>query len=62
VAVPGDLYDEHLLLDNGVSPFDRLNGEAAPPMSDSLYIRRVRRPGGRSSPRPAPPGSASARS
>lgn len=43
VAVPSDLYDEHLLLDNGVSPFDRLNGEAASLMSDSLYIRRRRR-------------------
>ena len=42
VAVPGDLYDEHLLLDNGVSPFDRLNGMAAPLMSDSLYIRAMR--------------------
>jgi len=65
VAVPGDLYDEHLLLDNGVSPFDRLNGEAALPLTDSLYIRRGRRPGGLSAPRPAPPGppgSASARS
>jgi hypothetical protein len=65
VAVPGDLYDEHLLLDNGVSPFDRLNGEAALPLTDSLYIRRGRRPGGRSLPRaapPGPPGSASARS
>lgn len=65
VAVPGDLYDEHLLLDNGVSPFDRLNGEAALPLLDSLYIKRGRRPGGRSAPRPAPPGppgSASARS
>jgi len=62
VAVPDDLYDEHLLLDNGVSPFDRLNGKAALPLTDSLYIRRGRRHGGRSSPRPAPPGSASARS
>ena len=42
VAVPGDLYDEHLLLHNGISPFDRLNGEAALPMTDSLYIRRWR--------------------
>jgi DNA adenine methylase len=61
VAVPGDLYDEHLLLDNGVSPFDRLNGEAALPMTDSLYIRRVRQPGGRAAPRhrsSGPPGSA----
>lgn len=63
VAVPGDLYDEHLLLDNGVSPFDRLNGEAALPMTDSLYIRRGRRSPRRASHRPAayrPPGSASA--
>ena len=44
VAVPGDLYDVHLFLENGVSPFDRLNGEAAPPMTDSLYIMRGRRP------------------
>lgn len=62
VAVPGDLYDEHLLLDNGVSPFDRLNGEAALPLADSLYIKRSRRPGERSMLRSGPPGSASARS
>jgi DNA adenine methylase len=62
VAVPGDLYDEHLLLDNGISPFDRLNGGAALPLADSLYIKRSRRPGERSIPRSAPPGSASARS
>jgi len=62
VAVPDDLYDEHLLLDNGVSPFDRLNGGAALSLTDSLYIRRSRRPGERSIPRSVPPGSASARS
>ena len=65
VAVPGDLYDEHLLLDNGVSTFDRLNGEEAPPVTDSLYIRRGRRPDGRAVSRlapPGPPGSASTRS
>jgi len=56
VAVPTDLFDERLLLDNGVSPFDRLNGETALPMTDSLYIRQGRRPGGRSAPRAAPPG------
>lgn len=60
VAVPSDLYDEHLLLDNGVSPFDRLNGEAALPLIDSLYIRRGRRPGGRAVSRPAPPGPSGA--
>ena len=42
VAVPGDLYDEHLLIDNGVSTFDRLLGQAAPPMTDSLYIKKRR--------------------
>ncbi len=47
VAVPGDLYDKHLLLDNGVCTFDRLNGEAAPPMTDSLYTMRGRRSLGR---------------
>ena len=65
VAVPGDLYDEHLLLDNGVSPFDRLNGEVTLPLTDSLYIRRGRRSlgwtGSRHAP-PGPPGSAPARS
>ncbi len=51
VDVPGDLYDEHLLLDNGLSPYERLNGNAAPPVSDSLYIRR-RSPGRRAGPSP----------
>lgn len=40
VAVPADLYDEHTLLDNGVSSFDRLNDDDALPVRDSLYIRR----------------------
>lgn len=40
VAVPYDLYDEHLLLDNGVCPNHRLNGDPPPPVKDSLYIRR----------------------
>jgi DNA adenine methylase len=42
VAVPTDLYDEHLLLDNGVGTFERLNGRATPPLTDSLYIRTGR--------------------
>lgn len=44
VAVPPDLYDEHLLLDNGISTFDRMIGRLALSVSDSLYIR-LRRPG-----------------
>jgi len=55
VAVPGDLYDERLLLDNGVSTFDRLNGESALPVTDSLYIKR-RSPGRMPEESPAPPG------
>lgn len=53
VAVPRDLYDEHLLLDNGTNPFDRLSGRVARPVSDSLYIGR--RSPARSSEQ-APPG------
>ena len=45
VAVPTDLFDEHILLDNGVSPFERLNDDAALPVKDSLYIRRRRSQG-----------------
>jgi DNA adenine methylase len=37
VDVPTDLYDGHMLLDNG---FDRLNNKDALPVKDSLYIRR----------------------
>ena len=59
IAVPGDLYDERLLLDNGVSTFGRLNGEAALPMTDSLYIMRGRRSHGGQGRRWAPPHSSS---
>jgi hypothetical protein len=44
-AVPADLYDDHLLLDNGVSMFDRLRGAGRLPVRDSLYVKR--RPAGR---------------
>jgi hypothetical protein len=40
VPVPTDLFDEHLLIDNGVSPFERLNDDEALPVRDSLYMRR----------------------
>lgn len=40
VDVPKDLFNEHILLDNGVSPFDRLNGMKALPVRDSLYVKR----------------------
>ena len=42
VAVPTDLFDDHHVLNNGISPFERLNGDDAPPTQDSLYIRRQR--------------------
>ncbi|WP_165252049.1 Dam family site-specific DNA-(adenine-N6)-methyltransferase [Paludisphaera soli] len=45
VAVPADLYDDHFLLDNGVSTFDRLLGTGSLPVRDSLYVKR--RPAGR---------------
>jgi hypothetical protein len=41
VAVPTDLYNDNLLIKNGVSPFERLNGDDAVPVQDSLYIRTV---------------------
>lgn len=52
VDVPADLYDEHLLLDNGVSTFDRLRGAGRLPVQDSLYVKR--RPVGGRSGRPHP--------
>ena len=52
VDVPADLYDEHLLLDNGVSTFDRLRGAGRLPVRDSLYVK-LRPVGGRSG-RPHP--------
>jgi site-specific DNA-adenine methylase len=40
--VPPDLFDEHLLLENGVNGFDRLGGGTPRPVSESLYIRNAR--------------------
>lgn len=39
IAVPEHLYDEHALIDNGVSAFRQLNGSATPKLRDSLYLR-----------------------
>ena len=41
VAVPFDLYDEHVLLDNGVSPFDRLKSDPASSCSRPRRSSRV---------------------
>jgi DNA adenine methylase len=43
IAVPHDLYDDHVQVNNGDNPFDRLNGKATRPVTDSLYIK-ARRP------------------
>lgn len=40
LEVPPDLYDEHLLIENGDNPFDRLAGREPRQVIESLYIRR----------------------
>jgi len=40
LEVPADLYDRHRLLDNGVNPFDRLDGRMPRLVTESLYIKR----------------------
>jgi DNA adenine methylase len=46
--VPRDLYDDHLLIENGENSIDRLAGREPRQVSESLYIRR-RSTGGLSS-------------
>jgi DNA adenine methylase len=41
MSVPEDLFDEHVLIDNGTSAITRLNGIRSPRMRDSLYLRFV---------------------
>ena len=40
LAVPGDLYDEHVQVEAGDNRFHRLSKRTRPPVTDSLYIRR----------------------
>ena len=40
VALPGDLYDEHIQIEAGDIPFHRLSGRENKRVTDSLYIRR----------------------
>lgn len=40
--VPPDLFDQHLLLDNGLNTFDCLGGETPRPVTESLYVRTAR--------------------
>jgi len=42
LAVPDDLYDEQMLIDNGTSPLRRMNGGCGERMRDSLYVRQDR--------------------
>ncbi len=39
IPVPDDLYEDHVQIKNGDNPFDRLNGKATRPVTDSLYIK-----------------------
>ena len=41
LVVPGDLYDDHVQVEAGDNRLHRLTGRDRPPISDSLYIRRV---------------------
>jgi DNA adenine methylase len=40
IAVPGDLYDEHVMVSAGDMRFHRLMGRTGAPVTDNLYIRR----------------------
>src|SRR5205085_233341 len=40
IAVPGDLYDEQVMVDAGDMRFHRLMGGTGAPVTDNLYIRR----------------------
>ena len=42
LAVPGDLFDEHVQVDAGDNKFHRLTKRSRPSATDSLYIRRGR--------------------
>ncbi len=44
--VPRDLYDEHLLIENGENWIDRLAGREPRQVSESLYIKRRSTPTG----------------
>lgn len=39
VDVPQHLYDEEILIDNGVSSLRQMNGMTNPRLRDSLYLR-----------------------
>ena len=39
IEVPQHLYDEELLIDNGVSALRQLNGMTTPRLKDALYLR-----------------------
>tara|TARA_R110002096_G_scaffold383337_1_gene577203 strand:+ start:499 stop:693 length:195 start_codon:yes stop_codon:yes gene_type:complete len=40
VDVPEDLYDEHLLIDSGISSLAKLNRNEGAVLRDSLYVTR----------------------
>ncbi len=39
IEVPEHLFDEELLIDNGVSALRQLHGMTTPRLRDSLYLR-----------------------